>query len=174
MLCLCTVYFKYIWNSTAISGSTISPSSAAKLFGGVYLGRHLLFRIWGLQFLMWGKTPHLMYSHYWDHYPGALSLSQVTATHLKIGHQWFPCIVAQFLNELQGLNYTMGCKDNTPGNRLPYPLLILFFYFTTECYCLLLLFVVVMFSFIVYMFPELCHVYVYFFSVHVRMRNTFH
>ena len=24
--------------------------------------------------------------HYWNYYPGALSLSQVTATHLKIGH----------------------------------------------------------------------------------------
>ena len=24
--------------------------------------------------------------HYWNYYPGALSLSQVTANHLKIGH----------------------------------------------------------------------------------------
>ena len=39
-------------------------------------------------------------SHYWGHYPGPLSCSQVSATHLKIGHHCpiFKCVAVTWIN----------------------------------------------------------------------------
>ena len=45
---------------------------------------------------------HVASRHYWDNYPGALSLSQATTIHLKIGHpyMWVWSTVKNFIDEL--------------------------------------------------------------------------
>ena len=48
--------------------------------------------------------------HYWDYYPGALSVSQVTATHLKIGHPQILSMGAKFSNVLE-----TWLHDRVPG-----------------------------------------------------------
>ena len=48
--------------------------------------------------------------HYWNYYPGAQSLNQVSATHLK------KSTGARSSNELQRLHYMTGYQDSSPNN----------------------------------------------------------
>ena len=54
--------------------------------------------------------------HYWDYYPGTLSLSQVTAPHLKAGHPQIKSTSARSSKELQRLDHMRGYEDSSPSN----------------------------------------------------------
>ena len=50
---------------------------------------------------------------YWDYYPGALSWSHITASHLKMESTG-----AQSLNELQRLQHMRGDQDSSPSDGI--------------------------------------------------------
>ena len=52
-------------------------------------------------------------AQYWPYYPGALTWSQVTATHLKIGNQWILSSDAPSLNELKIFDYMPGYQNSS-------------------------------------------------------------
>ena len=52
--------------------------------------------------------------HYCDYYPGALSFSDNTATHLKMGHQQMKSAGARSSNELQRLDCMTGYQIVAP------------------------------------------------------------
>ena len=54
--------------------------------------------------------------HYWNYYPSALSASQNTATHLKMGHPLMKSMGAPSSNELQRLDLMTGYQDSSPSN----------------------------------------------------------
>ena len=60
----------------------------------------------------WGISPS---SHSWRYYPGTLPCSQVTATHLKIGHPYMKSMGVQFSNELHWLDFNIGHQDSSPS-----------------------------------------------------------
>ena len=69
--------------------------------------------------------------NYWNYFASALVLSQVTASHLKIGHPQMKSRGAQSSNELQGLDYMTGHQDSgarqwLPGNIYYYMLCVEF------------------------------------------------
>ena len=71
--------------------------------------------------------------HHWNHHPGALSLSQVTTTHLRMGFHSFLLLVksmgAWFSTELQRLSYMIGYQDDSAssGHREHAPFIIMIF-----------------------------------------------
>ena len=54
--------------------------------------------------------------HYWNYYPGAPSLSQATATYLKIMQTQILSADAWSSNELQRRGYMAGYQDGSPSN----------------------------------------------------------
>ena len=55
------------------------------------------------EFVSWISGVYHPSGHHWDYYPGALSLSQIRAAHLKSGHPLISSTCAQCSNELQRL-----------------------------------------------------------------------
>ena len=55
-------------------------------------------------------------SHSWGYYPGTLSCSQVTATHVKIGHPQIPSTGPQSPHELQWLDFKIGYQKSGSSN----------------------------------------------------------
>ena len=68
---------------------------------------------------IWNRTRNDRTCHpggnQWNNYPGAPSLNQVTATHLKIRHPCISSTGAWLSNELQRLHYITGYQDNSPS-----------------------------------------------------------
>ena len=52
--------------------------------------------------------------HCWDDYPGTLPWSQVSATHMKIGHPQMESTGVRSSNELQWLHRMRGYHDSSP------------------------------------------------------------
>ena len=61
--------------------------------------------------------------HDWDCYPGALSLSQTTATRVKIGHLSMKSMGARSSNEVQRLDFMIGYQDTGPRSGWATPIL---------------------------------------------------
>ena len=68
----------------------------------------------------WSKCCMSSGCHYWDYYPGALFLSRVTMTYLKIGHPWISSTDAGSSN---GCRDQITYHDTINGGRVTCPFL---------------------------------------------------
>ena len=55
--------------------------------------------------------------HCWGYYPGTLSCSEVSSTHLKTGHPWISSMGAPSSNKLQWLHLKIGHQNSSPSNN---------------------------------------------------------
>ena len=108
--------FQHIYASLGLNELTHWRCSSLALNHQYFLLFDVLLLIFSVKFCWWHferlyNGACWLGGHYWNYYPGALSLSQVITTYLKIRHLQMKSTGAWSSNELQWLDYMTGYQD---------------------------------------------------------------